>query len=442
MTYTFVARHLENLYGQKLAIRNIATNANDAIDIQPKKVFPARRGIEGYGLRALHRHQKQGDVHAFLKVFHKDIPDRHQRSEFLVKLGLAKHHDWIFQGVPYAWFNRRKVNGVEIVGHLTKFVGLQYGRPAEDLVVLKSDGKWDNYALDDRRAFAAHLASAVCALERVQLVHGDLSGGNIMVGPGPGGRSICCLCDFDGFFHPSQPMLPRKFDGELTRPLGSVGYQYPDLIRRIGTDKNENDENIFVETDRFALGALICEIMVWSSSLGKKLGREQLLEDTQIRAQRLSDIPDNVKASFSQGFSLLEKALMAGSCEAMPTPEDWLICLGVQSVLPTPFKSPPQVLFYRRKGGGRRLHRQAILNQRPTGSFDVIDPDLGGIAFLRDDQNHVTLAIGSGLPCALRRSGRQQVLTSDAKAALPVLPGDLLRVGDWEIVFEESASTS
>jgi serine/threonine protein kinase len=439
MAYAFTGQQVQKLYGQKINIRNIATNANDTINIQNKNVFPARRGIEGYGLRALHRHKQRGDVDAFLKVFQKDIPQRHQRSEFLVKLGLAKHHEWIFQGVPYACFNRQQVNSVEIVGHLTKFIGLQYGRPAEDLVVLKDEGQFDAYTQDERRAFAAHLASAVCALERVQLVHGDLSGGNVMIGPGPGGRNICCLCDFDGFFHPSQPMLPRKFEGDLTRPLGSLGYQYPELMRRMAADKDDSNETITVETDRFALAVLICEMMIWNIKLSKTLGRPQLLDEGIIKSRRLSDIPDNIKSTFSAGFALLEKALQAGSCEYMPAPDDWLNCLGIQSVLPTPFKSAPQVLFFKRKSNGRKLYRQAVLNQRPTGNFDVIDPELGNIVFNRDNSNHVILAIGSGLPCALRRSGRQERLTKDARVALPILPGDLLRIGDWEIVFEESS---
>jgi serine/threonine protein kinase len=441
MPYAFTGQHVQKLYGQKLSIQNIASNAIETINIQDKKVFQARRGTEGYGLRVLHRHKKQGDIHAFLKVFQQDIPQRHQRSEFLVKLGLARHHEWVFQGVPYAWFNRQNVNGIEIVSHLTKFIGLQYGEPAEDFGVLKEEGHWDGYSPVERRSFATHIASAVCALERVHLVHGDLSGGNVMIGPGPGGRSICCLCDFDGFFHPSQPMLPRKFAGELTRPLGSVGYRYPELIERAVADKNDSDENLLVETDRFALGVLICEMMVWNSSLGKRLGRPQLLDEATIASRRLSDIPDHVIGGFSQGFALLEKALKAGSYHDMPTPDEWLSCLGVQSILPKPFNSPPRVLFFQRKGTSRKLQKRAVLNSKPTGSFGVVHPELSDIAFNRSATNHVVLTIGSGLPCALRRSGRQETLTRDAKAALAILPGDLLRIGDWEITFEESSNS-
>jgi len=438
MTYTFTAQQAQKLYGQKLSIRNLGTNTNEQINVQGKNVFAARRGAEGYGLRAIHKHKKLGNIDAFLKVFQKDIPERRQRSEFLVKLGLAKHHEWVFQGVPYAWFNRLSVQDFEIVGHLTKFIGLQYGDPAEDFVVLKDEGKWDKYSENERKAFAIHLASAVCALERLDIVHGDLSGGNIMIGPGPNSRKICCLCDFDGFYNPSQPLLPRQVDGLATRPLGSPGYIYPEIVARIAADKHDNDNSIFIETDRFALAVLICEMMVWNTKLAKKLGRGQLVDEANVKTRQLSDIPDNVKSSFSAGFNLLERALRAGSCQDMPAPDEWLNCFGVQSVLPAPFKTAPQVIFYRRKGSRREFHRHASLSKDPTGSFGVVHPDLRDIIFSRNDTNHVTLAIGSSLPCALRRSGRQETLPKDSKIALAILPGDLLRIGDWEIMFEES----
>jgi len=442
MSYTFTGQGVQKLYGQTFSIKNIASNADEIIEIQLKEVFRARRGTEGYGLRAIHRHRKLGNLHAFLKVFGKDIPQRRQRSEFLVKQGLAKRHEWVFQGVPYAWFNRRNVNGAEIVGHLTKFIGLQYGEPAEDFSVLKENGQWDGYLPLERRSFAAHLASAIYALERLDLVHGDLSGGNLMIGSGPEGRHICCLCDFDGFYHPSQEKLPRKFEGELTRPLGSSGYRYPELIKRARADKDDDDENLFVEADRFALAVLICEMMVWNTDLGKKLARAELLDEDVITSRKLSDIPDRTKGSFSQGFELLEKALHAGSCQDMPTPDDWLRCLGVRLVASIPFKTAPGVLFYRRESSVRKLYQHRVLNTKTAGSFGEVHSDLGAITFKRDDANQVVLAIASLLPCALCRSGRQQTLAEEEKKSVAIVPGDRLRIDDWEIHFEESLASA
>jgi serine/threonine protein kinase len=440
MAYSFTGLQVQRLYGQALSIKNIASNAVEQIEIQDKKLGTARSGLEGYGLRAVHRHQSRGNVDAFLKVFKQDIPQRHERSEFLVRLGLAKHHEWVFQGVPYGWLNRQRVNGVEIVGHLTKFVGLQYGDAAKDFDQLKMEGTWDAVPPEKRRAFSAHLASAVCGLERLQFVHGDLSPGNIMVGPGPGGRDVCCLCDFDGFHHPTQPPIPRKFEGELTRPLGNPEYRYPELIDKINHDASEQDDTIIVETDRFALAALVCEMMTWDSALVGRLGRPQLLDENIIGSRSLSDLPDDLRSKFPEGFFLLEKALQAGSIQDMPGPDEWLNTLGVQSALPRPFNTSPQVLFYRRKGTSRKLYRHAALTSKASDTFNAVHPELLGVRFERDNANRVILTINSPLPCALRRRGSQRVLTPEAKASLAIYPGDLLRLGDWEISFEESST--
>jgi serine/threonine protein kinase len=440
MSYFFTAKDLQGLYGQNFSITNSTTRSAETVEIQRKEIFPARAGLEGYGIRALHRHATRGNVHTFLKIFQKDVPQRHGRSQFLVKMGLAKHHEWIFQGVPYAWLNRRKVNGIEIVGHLTKFIGLQYGAPAEDLMVLKDDGKWHSYSNAERRSLAIHLALAICGLEKLSLVHGDLSPGNVMIGPGPNETDVCCLCDFDGFQHPSVSRLPRKIDGIPTRPLGSEGYQYPELVERIGADKNNDDETIIVETDRFALGVLICEMMVWSPSVMRALGRAELLDKRIILSRRLSGIPEEVGAMFPKGFALLESALRAGSCSSMPTPEDWLNCLG--QALVARFQSAPMILFYRGQGPEKELHRRAVLSSKPSGSFGMVHSDLADIAFNRDSQNQVTLSINGGVPGALKRCGQQRGLTTHDRASLKMAPGDVLHIGGWEIEFMDSAEIS
>jgi serine/threonine protein kinase len=437
MAYTFAAIDAESIYGQKFSVKNDATKSMEEIKIHKKETFLAREGLEGYGLWALHSHKRLGALNAFLKVFKRDIPERRDRTEFLVHLGLARHHEWVFQGVPYAYFNQQPVNGKAVVGHLTKFIGLQYGKPAEDFFRLKESGEWDRISQAERQSYAVHLASAVCALERLQLVHGDLSGGNIMIGAGPDAKNICCLCDFDGFVHPSLPLLPRHYAGIPTRPLGSPGYRYPDLIKRTLADEPETDESIFVETDRFALAVLICELMVWNSAFTNKLGRHELLTEKTILGRQLPAALDEAAREFPRGFSLLEKAHSAGSCNEMPSPTDWLECLGVQSIIPVPFKVP-HVLFFRKEGTKRRLRSEVLLKKMPSGNFGVVAQDLKAITFTRTEENHLTLSINSRLPCALRRAGRQDILAEEQKKALPIWPGDTLRIDSWEIVFEDS----
>src|SRR5262249_12609584 len=126
MTYAIDGLKLNSLYGQSFHI--IHNGENHEFEIQPKSVFSAKGGLEAYGLRVLHRHPARGDIQAFLKIFRKDIPQRRERTAFLVNSGLAKNL-WVFEGVPYLYLNRFRVNNVEIAGHVTHFIGLQFGAP-------------------------------------------------------------------------------------------------------------------------------------------------------------------------------------------------------------------------------------------------------------------------------------------------------------------------
>jgi serine/threonine protein kinase len=304
---------------------------------------------------------------------------------------------------------------------------------------VREDGQWDAVSREDRRAFAAHLASAVSGLEQVRLVHGDLSPGNVMIGPGPNERHACCICDFDGFYHPYQPAaVPRVFERVPSRPLGNPEYRYPALAERIAKDKKGVDQSVFVETDRFALGVLICEMMVWNSTVAKRLGRGQLLDAAIIMSRKLEKhVPDDIINEFPKGFSLLDKALKAGSCGDMPEPVAWLSSLGIESSLPISFTGTPHILFYRASGATRKLQGEAFLKTKPgAGHFGAISPELAFVGFELDANNGVTLNVGLHVPTALRRNGRQETVRQESKSALSVLPGDVVRIGEWEITFE------
>jgi serine/threonine protein kinase len=442
MTYEIKAVDLWKLYGQAFSVYNQKTKHDERLEIAQKDVFLARDGLEAYGLRLMHHHSQLGDIHAFLKIFKADLPQRRERSEFLISLGLAGQHEWVFQGVPYGWFGRKQINGVEVIGHATKFIGLQYGAPAEEFFILKDSGDWDGYAADERRAFACHLASAVDALERMQFTHGDLSHRNIMIGPGPGGRRVCCLCDFDGFAHPKVPLLPRQHNGQPVRPLGAEGYQYPELLARIAADARNSDDRVYVETDRFALGVLACEMVAWTNDLPQRLKREQLLSDEMISKRSLRSLPDDVKQRFTAGFNLLERALQAGSCADMPSPRDWLEALGLPSIVQNvSFQGEPFLQVFDRKKH-RRLVSRARLNTKNSGDFGALQTDLRIVSYRRTDDNKVNIAIAGPLPAALRRAGRTQSISADGRKDLAVQPGDVIIIGDWELLFEDSTAAS
>lgn len=442
MSYAFRATHLQKLYGFTF------THQGHTFEIQPKSVFRARAGLEAYGVKLIHTPPSgvtsagnaQGQIHSFLKIFKQDIPERRQRTAFLAKLGLAKSH-WAFQGVPYALFPGHDINGVQIVGHLTKFLGMQFGGPALDFAELKE--KWDIYTLPDRTAFATHLASAVDALERSGIVHGDLSHSNIMVGPGPKDALVCCLCDYDGFAHANIPQLPRKFENQNVRPLGARGYQYPELVKAIAADTANTDDGVSVRTDRFALAVLICEMIVWTNDLSEKLGRTELFSDDMIQSRDLAAIPADIRSKFPIGFDMLQRALSAPTFTDMPSPREWLGLLGMTSVIQVPFTGHPKARLKRRNWATRPIEINIINDQ--DGDFGVLNPRLSPLAGLRFLKGPDSASTGSTLklsfadhlpPAAVRRAGSTAIIAT--RSGFQAYPGDTIIIADWEISFEDS----
>jgi hypothetical protein len=435
VSYFVSARELSKLYGQAITIRNLGTGQQETIEIAARKAFVMRSGAEAYGFRADHHHTSLGRIAAFFKIFKLDVPQRRERSEFLISLGLAKLHPWLFQGVPYGWFPRTRIAGVEVIGHLTKFVGLQFGTPAEDLSVLMGDADWGETDEGLKRAYVAQLAAAIAALERCRIVHGDLSRGNVMIGPGPDGRTVCCLCDFDGFSHPAVPLLPRMLGTEGVRPLGSDGYQYPDLVERIAADPAGAESDLAVETDRFALAVLACEIMTWSDALKERLGRGQLLNTDIVRSRSLAGVPDAAGNLFPAGFALLERALTAGSVEAMPAPADWLEALGVPVASEAAFAGPLRVEFLRKERHWRRIAIAELGDQR-AGDFAAVDAALAAVSFERDRRDRLRLAVRSAAPLALSRDGRSEPVPRRERRRFEVQPGDVVEFEGWRLAFE------
>ena len=104
---------------------------------------------------------------------------------------------------------------------------------------------------------------------------------------------------------------------------------------------------------------------------------------------------------------------------------------------PTGFRSAPCVEFYR-TGNNKSLYRKVILQNQMNGSFVVIDASLAIVTYSRNTQNKLVLNIGGKSSCMLQRNGSRQSLTANARAAFGALPGDVIELPGWEIVFSNS----
>jgi hypothetical protein len=441
--YSFVAANLKGLYNSKFQIFNLGLRRNVDFVIPDENSASRRQGTEGYGIRIVCQHPGLGPIRSFMKIFNADVPERHPRTDFLIRLGLAAKHPWMFQGVPYAWVHRMSINGIEVVGHVAKDLGGQSGSAAEDFQRLKSNDKWDaSYAPMQRKLFAGQLCVAVSTMEQVPqgLVHGDLSAGNIMIGPGPDGTPVCCLCDFDGFYHPNVGPLPRVFGNQDLRPLGTAGYQYPELLARIEKERQtgRKDQDTLVQTDRFALAALVCELVIWNPDLASKLGRDQLLSLDDIVARRLPNLPAQHANVWPAGLSLLQKTLSAKDIADMPTPEDWLNVLGAPLFPHKSFASRPYLEIFKKQGQVRTRYNHAEIPGDKIGNLGNIHKDLAQINFTFTN-GLLYFDFAAGLPVFRRRGGRSSMVTNPRR--IEVSPGDSLSSNFWEIDFHDGVAS-
>ena len=431
MSYSVTAGKLKQVYGYTLMAKS--RDGADAIIRVPQQPpgWP-RGGAEAYGLKTdleVKKPNATENISAFLKIFRTEVRQRGQRTRLLIDMGLARRSEY-FYGIPFGWLGRVKINGLDVIAHFTRMIPGPYNGGPEDFGRLRSDGRWKGFPRDRRYEFAGELAVAVAGLERAGIVHGDISPGNILIGHSKSGTDICILCDYDGYHHAQVARLPRK-DGKMPcRPLGSPGYQYPDLLNAIAAD-TQNDADIWVQSDRFALGVAICEMVVWSDEVDailRKEGRGQLLPDDIIMKRDLSRLPKRLIDTFPDGFLLLDRALHATGPAAMPSPEDWLRVLGFDEE--KEFQGRPVISVYRTRGNSRAKYGTARL-LAAKGDLSKVAPQLADLAFQITDAK-LEFRFPSGPMVKRRRNGRLADVTSGIRFVV-ANPGDTYYVGEWEL---------
>jgi serine/threonine protein kinase len=171
---------------------------------------------------------------------------------------------------------------------------------------------------------AIEIAQIVYDLEEISIVHADLSPSSIMVSGLGHLAPVCRLIDFDGFSAPGVEDLPRRHEGQFSRPLGTLGYQYPELILKLMRDSTGSDNSIRVESDRFSLAALICQIMVLDTAFTESHRRWELLTNDIIVSRDLDPLKPYFDAKFPEGLDLLTRALLAKTIREIPSPRAWI----------------------------------------------------------------------------------------------------------------------
>lgn len=423
MSYEIIASDMKKLFDTSTIIPK-QNNGRVTFNIPAKTQGWPRSGLEAYGLLVNCQDDIRGNIPSFLKIFKHDIPERAQRTQYLASLGLHKAHDWLFQGIPYGWFGRFQINGVEIIGHVAQQISGTTSAIGEDIQRLRDQGRW-HFSLEDRKVLCGDLCAAVAAFEKLQLVHGDISTKNVMIARLQEGRAAAILCDYDGFYHPSQPLLPEIFAGIPCRPLGSSGFQLPQIVA---------DKQKFVDTDRFALGVMICDILALESDgWHSDLQREELVGAGNYKKKNLSDIPKKIRDRCPDGFDLLELALKANDSSQLPSPEDWLNILGVS--LHSSFNKPI-VKVSKRYGNQVRLFRSANITKQ-QGSFSAINSDLNGISYQLTD-GKLTIDIASNKSGFFYLRGKEKQVKHQIPKKVIICPDDIILVDNWQLEFLDS----
>lgn len=432
------------LAGQSFSANNASSGTTVKFEFPDTfNAWPPRRGGEGIVAPIVCKHPQKGDIPSIIKFFDHVLPERSTRQSHLVKFGLAGKHDWLYEGVPYAWIDK-SVAGHRIYGHVAKHVC--YNRNGDDFRIVRDTDAMDDYTEENRRAMAAQLCGAILGLEKLHVTHGDLSPANIVIGRQSEDNAHCVLIDYDGFHSPKVPKLPRQYDGNQVRMLGSPGYQHPSLMRRIKTDDG-TDDSLFVENDRFGLAVLCFELLTWTTQISNNLSRTHLIDLDELERGKLV-VPDAVKTVWPEGYMLLLRAVSEPDVNSLPSPEDWLRALGFLGAdwreLRKDWTTVPFLKVFRQHGNSTPIKKQLVHfgNPQGRGDFSGVDPRLSDIHYEYEIPKgtcaRFVLKISSIRPVIIKRDGITKNLGANPDE-IEIGPGDKILTDSWALEFQDAS---
>lgn len=393
-----------------------------------------RAGLEAYVVPAICS-SSQGSINSILKLFKMDIPERQKRINFLSSQKLREKHPKYFKAIPFISLDKRSYNNFTLCGHISERIQNK-NNTAEDIFRLKNNNKW-NFTLQQKINFILNLCYSIEILEDLEIVHGDISSKNVIIGE-HNNQECALLCDFDGFYHKNVDKLPMSFNNQPCRPLGTIGYQYPEIIKKI----NENHDDIFVETDRFALLVLACEIIALDPNDFTTLNREELINDSIINKKNTDEIPTTIKKKWEQGFTLLDKALRCNSIQQMPSPFEIIEALkqgpaqnisifGEHKLFTKPFNYTPQIEITH---STKPINMKANIKSH-SGNFSKIHHDLLNLNYLFNNSS-LTFKITKNQPFLLRRKSKLICLANENEINLQ--PNDVFIINQFVLKIKDN----
>ncbi|MDI3291657.1 hypothetical protein [Polyangium sp. 15x6] len=387
----------------------------------------ARRGGEGYvaPVRVMRDGAASYSPPAMLKVFFSPTVERYKRCLFLSRLELSTlplRYD-CFAAAPTGWLSGElsvpNEGTLSFKGCLSPLVE---GETLEALLV-------DDCTLPTRIALARQLCIAVEVLEGIRFVHADLAPRNVVVMGADTAEPRLRLVDYDGFYHPDVPLVPKGSGG---RTWGTPGYRARSFV--------EGDENSVVNSDRVALAALVMEIVTRQPEDDAHLGETFLEQEAIERGD--PGLPADIVSRWPEGFDMLRHAILAPDAALAPSPRQWRVTLDTMlnaASMPAPgplsARQPGPQRFRVQVSRGKEEYRECAL-QLPTGSFAQVAPELSWLSYSMTGNNFLIAGMAPPSPRLYIRHG-----SPDAELGLPykgsvreqVAPGSVIIFGQITI---------
>ena len=221
---------------------------------------PWRTGAEG---KAYPLVGEDGAVAAYLKFFTRPTQKRLDRTAWLIG---QQMHKWLpsLAAAPVLWTDtRRGLHGARIDFHFAAYLAKAVAGEtwlerksgiADGGVRLPEDLRW---------RCVTDLLLSLAALERAELVHGDLSPNNVIIDlDAPLDAPVLYLIDFDAFFAPAAGANKAVTVGE-GGTYGTEGYCPSD----IASAACEGDASVAPYSDRCGRDMLLLEFLLMGSGL-------------------------------------------------------------------------------------------------------------------------------------------------------------------------------
>lgn len=340
---------------------------------------PWRSGAEGKAYPLL---GPDGAVVAYLKFFTRPTPKRLDRTAWLIGQQI---HSWMpgLAAAPLFWIDTRVgTRSAEIEFDFAGYLAVAV--PGDTWLEVKNHIVETRSPVSDefRWRCVDDLLVATAALERAEIVHGDLSPNNIVVDVGaPSDQPALYLIDFDAFVAPAAG-ANRAVSVREGGTFGTEGYCPVDLCQRVA----EGDSSAAPYSDRFGRDMLMLELLLVDSRFSPDdsppyWDRQRL---AQALAARLAECDESRRGAlayltWAEVFSLAERE--------RPTSQELAAALGLElpaapEIDATISRSPPAHLGVRafsaraRKRSRRRPSTRPVAGPPPPPTSPAHPPSL------------------------------------------------------------------